>query len=109
MILKAVIVKDKKRKINEIIKKCCFYATEATGDNMSRKISFYKNEEAAKNNYPKDIAGIIHILIDTDNMEFSGKNNTPILSKPNFSETDSEYIFSFDEGIQDLSCKINLA
>lgn len=108
MLLSAVIVKNDKRRINEILRTKNYYATNAEKDNKSREISFYKNEEIAKKNYPKEIKGIIHIIIDTDNMEFFGEGNIPVQMKPKFSETEWEYIFTFDESIKDLHYKINL-
>lgn len=108
MLLSAVIVKNDKRRIKEISRTKNYYATNVEKDNISREIIFYKNEEAAKCNYPKPIIGIIYIKIDTENMKFFGKDNVPVLLKPKFSETASEYIFSFDEGIKDLHCKIDI-
>ena len=107
MILNAVIVKNKKSQINEILRTGFFYATTPQEDNKSHKISFYKNEEIARKKYPKEIKGILHISIDTDNMEFFDDKKMRVLLKPIFSETDSEYVFSFDESIKDLHYKIN--
>ena len=110
MILSAVIVKNDKRRIKEILRTKNYYATNTEKDNnLSCEISFYKNVEAAKRIYPRPIIGIIYINIDTENIEFFGKDNVPVMLKSKFSETNSEYIFSFDEGIKDLHCKVDVS
>lgn len=104
MLLNAVIVKNNVKRIKEIVRTKHFYATDVDKDNMGCEIRFYKNLDAAKLNYPKSINASLEIVIDTNNMQFYAANNVPVLAKPKFAETDSEYIFSFDECVKDLHC-----
>ncbi len=108
MRLNAVIVKENKRRIKEILRTRTYYSSEAKENNQSNELRFYKSESAAKTCYPKNINGVIHIVIDTECMEFFGENNVPISDMPHFSETDNEFIFTFNNYIKDLHCKITI-
>lgn len=102
MLLNAVIAKSTQHNINYILKTGNIYAACQTSNNLSHEIRFYKTEESAIKNYPRTIKGIIFITIDTADMKFFGENEIPITLTPQFTETDSEYIFTFDKDIKDL-------